>query len=431
MGRAHRLTATSLLLFAAVLLLYLANGRVLGGGDTLPTRYLPFSILRHHSFALDPFPFLYGEAARQSAILDGIPYFLRHRMGRYVSAYPAAPAVLALPVYAGPVLAGVPAETWAPTLEKLSAAVITALSVVLLFWALIGLVSRAWALGIALIYAFGTSSWSVSSQALWQHGPSQLFVALLLVCLVRGLDDERFLGPAAFAMSAATVMRSTDLFMVLPVAAYLVWTHPRLTPRLALWALPPVLALQLYNLVYFGSFVGGFANTAAPAWAFFVQVPLREGLSGLLVSPSRGLFVYSPVLLFSVAGLSWIVLRGPALFRSLAVGVIATLLVVGHWFLWWGGQSWGPRLLADTTPVLCFFLYPLTGLLDRRRAMKVAFLVLVGLSVAAHGLGAFVYDGRWESLMNVGRDDRALWSWRRAPLALYARDLAAATRRGL
>src|SRR5437870_9543736 len=160
----------SLLLFLSVVLAYVANGRAIGSGDPLPARYLPFSLLRERNADLDEFPFLYDELARRDfPLLDGIPYFLTRRHGHYLSAYSPGPALLALPVYAGPALAGAPARLWAARLDKLSAAVITALSVIFVFWALAGLVERRWALGIAAIYAFGTSSWSVSSQALWQH----------------------------------------------------------------------------------------------------------------------------------------------------------------------------------------------------------------------------------------------------------------------
>jgi len=39
-------------LFLAVALVYLANGRPIGSGDTLPARFLPFSLLRAHTFDL-------------------------------------------------------------------------------------------------------------------------------------------------------------------------------------------------------------------------------------------------------------------------------------------------------------------------------------------------------------------------------------------
>ena len=49
-----------------------------------------------------------------------------------------------------------------------------------------------------------------------------------------------------------------------------------------------------YNLHIFGRITGGYGNAfGAPFW---------PGLAGLLVSPARGLFVYTPVALFSLLG---------------------------------------------------------------------------------------------------------------------------------
>lgn len=428
----RRPSIVSLLLFLAVVSVYLANGRTIGSGDTLPARYLPYSFLHERNADLDEFPFLYDERAlRNAPVLDGVPYYLHHRQGHYVSAYSPGPAMLALPIYAGPVLAGAPAASWAAPLEKLSAAAITALSVVCLFWALVGLVERGWALGIAVIYAFGTSSWSVSGQALWQHGPSQLFLTLLLLCLVRGMGDERWLIGAGFAASAAAVMRSTDALIGIPVVVWLLYARRHLTLRLLLAALAPLTALLLYNVGSLGSALGPAGRTTAPAWAFFTQSPSVDGLGGVLLSPGRGLFIYSPVLVFSVAGLVWAVRRGPSMCRPLALGVVLILVVVGQWFRWWGGYCWGPRLLADVTPVLCFFLYPLTAALDRRRVIKATFVLLAALSVAAHGLGAFFYDSRWDTAADVDRNPASLWSWREGPLVFYGREAAAAAGRVL
>jgi len=421
-----RLTASSLSLFVAVSLVYLANGRPIDSADTLPARYLPFSLLRAHTFDLGAFSFLYDEkAVRTYAVLDGIPYFLRYQNGHYLSAYAPGSAILALPVYALPVLLGMrPGSPWVPSLEKLSATLITALSVVVLYWALGALVSPGWAMMIAAIYAFGTSSWSVSSQALWQHGPSQFFVALLLYCLTRGMTNERFLVYAGFAMTAAAVMRPTNLLLVLPVAVWVVYTHRHLTLRFILFALPPAAALLLYNLVYFGTVGGGSGNSVAPTWAFFAQIPLREGLAGLLVSPSRGLFVFSPVLLFSLFGFACIWRRGPSPFKALTVGVGLVQKLVGKWFLRWGGYTWGPRLLADTTPIFSFLLYPLADTLRRHRLLKGVFALFVAVSIGIHALGAFSYDGRWDSAANVGHDDSPLWSWKDGPLVFYGRGVA-------
>src|SRR5262245_39198374 len=128
----------SLLLFLGALGGYLANGRVIGSGDTLPARYLPWSMIERQTLDLDPFAALYDEQARRAfPLLDGVPYYLREERGHYRSAYPVGPAVTALPVYAVPVLLGArPDSAWPGRLEKLSAAIITALSVAVLHKAL-------------------------------------------------------------------------------------------------------------------------------------------------------------------------------------------------------------------------------------------------------------------------------------------------------
>jgi hypothetical protein len=419
----RRLGVASLLLFLAVLIAYLANGRTIGAGDTLPAAYLPWSLIREGNFDLDEFPILHDETARRIyPLLDGIPYYLQYRNGHYLSAYTPGPGVLALPVYLVPVMLGVKADSaWAAYLEKLSAAIITALSVVFLYWALLGVTTRGWALVIALVYALGTSSLSMSSQALWQHGPSQLCLSLALYFLVRGLAEDRFLGYAGLPMAAAVVMRSTDLLLVLPVAAWIVWAHRRRALTLVLWALPPAVALAVYYAVYFGTPDHGPGHTTAPVWALFAGMPLREGLPGLLLSPSRGLFVYSPVLLFSVAGMIAVWRRGPALWRALSLGPPMVVLLISKWIIWWGGHSWGPRLLADLDPILCFFLYPVFSCLDRRRLVKAVFVALALWSVAAHALGAWLYDRHWDALAAEGSQAR-LWPWSGSPLAFYGRE---------
>jgi hypothetical protein len=421
--RGRTTTAALLSLFVVALAGYLANGRTLGAGDTLPAAYLPWSLLRHGTFDLREFRDLYeGAAARDFPRLDGMPYYLQPRNGHVLSAYGPWAGVLATPVYAPFVLSGVaPDPLWAARLEKLAASIMTALSAVVLCQALARVTTLGWALVIALVYAFGTSSLSVSSQGLWQHGPSQLFLAMTLYCLARGRDDERFLGVAGLPMAAAVALRATDLLLVLPAAAWIVVTRPRARARLVAWALVPTVAVLAYHAAYVGLSDHGLGGTSAPLWALFVQTPPAEGYLGVLVSPSRGLFVYSPVLALSLVGMVRAWRHGPAFARALALGPPLAVLVIGRWVTWWGGHSWGPRLLADLAPILCFLLYPLVPLLERRRLLKVLFVVLSLWSVGAHSLGAWLYDRRWDAVVTTDRYAR-LGHWDESPLAFYGRE---------
>ena len=71
-------------------------------------------------------------------------------------------------------------------MEKLAASLLAALASVLMFL-LLRREGNPWALPLALAFAFGTNTWMISSQALWQHGPGSCWSrsALLLARAAR------------------------------------------------------------------------------------------------------------------------------------------------------------------------------------------------------------------------------------------------------
>jgi hypothetical protein len=418
------------ILFSILLLIYLANGRTLWSTDTLAARFLPLSILREGNFDLNEFlsldpqgdHFLPGGHPVKG---QGVPIYLTLVKGRHVSIYPVGGSLLALPFYLPSAIGPVSSQSLFPEqLEKVSAATLTALSAVLLNFALRRLTSRAFALLITVVYALGTSSLSVSSQALWQHGPSQLTLSAALYCLVRGRSEPRWVGLAGFPLALAIVCRPTDVIIALALAAYVCIHHRSAVGTLMFTGLPPALFQLWYNATYFANPLW----TQVPLLGLWTT-PLWEGLSGILLSPSRGLFVYSPILLLSMLGigLAW-QRNGDPLLRYASVGVLLTILLYGKWAMWWGGSSYGPRLLADVTPVLALALYPLKDVLRRNLACQGVFVIFVLWSISAHAVGAFWDDNRWNQMFHhdAGAFRQRLWSWTdnqlvNAPKDIYTR----------
>ena len=248
------------------MILYLANGVTKWSGDTVPARYLPLSILREGNFDLNEFEFLYAQ---------GIPYYLRHLNSRYVSYYPVGPAIAALPFYLIPALGGVPpTDKLIEDLEKLAAASIVALSACILYLVLRRLASRRVSLLLTVIYALGTSSFSVSSQALWQHGPSQLALTIGLYSLIRGRKEPVWIGLAGFSLAFAIICRPTDLLLILPLSAYVMLYHRPQMGKFLLGGMLPGLFQLWYNYAYFGD------PFFQPYDISFWSTPLMEGLGG-------------------------------------------------------------------------------------------------------------------------------------------------------
>ena len=170
-----RRVPSSVLLFVGLWILYNSNLRPIASGDSLPASLIPFSILFDHTVTLDRFgPWLYAHVPYSPGVVKLIG---RH----FYSGYPIGGPLLATPLYL-PLLLVPPLRSWEPgslvalarILEKLAASTIAALSAVVLLALLKRLTSERWAWRLTLVYALATVTWSNSSQALWQHAPSQL-----------------------------------------------------------------------------------------------------------------------------------------------------------------------------------------------------------------------------------------------------------------
>lgn len=419
-------TRTALLLGLLSLLVYNANLREVSSQDTIPARILPVAVVQEGTLTLDMF-------FRGQPPAAPLPYWVQRANGHYVSSYPLLPGLLALPIYFVPIrLLGGDSWILINVLAKLTASLIAALSVVLVYLAAARLERDAVAVAVALVYALGTSTWSVASQGLWGHGAAALFLAAALACLLHADQRPWLLDAAGFAIGLMLAARSITVFAAAALFACAVRRDLRRGVRALAWcavALGPFLA---YNLWTFGSLEGGYARMhadfQADGFSGTWTTPPWQGLAGLLVSPSRGLFVYSPILLVAALGL------GPALRRSrdrwvfgcLAAGLAVTLLVLSTYSVWFAGASFGPRLLTDFLPAVALFLAPAWRELEGRGSLKVVATLLFAVSVGVQAIGAFYYPSPreldWNSSPRAVPLTERLWDWKDTQLARLLRN---------
>lgn len=380
--------------------------RYVGSGDTVPAELLPIRILEHGTLTF-PAP----ASARP-------PYWFHPGPHGLVSSYPILPGLVNVPAYAAARAAGIGLETHERFLSHVTAALCSVLSVFFVYLVLERLLrTPSRALGFALLYAFGTEVWSMASRGLFQHGPALMFLSAGLYALLR--DDARTDLAAGGLLCLAVLTRSTSALLVAPLVVWAARAAPRRLFALAAGAAVPALLHAAYAWRYWGSPF----SLAQPVTAAGFTGNAQEGLSGLLVSPSRGLFVFSPVFLFAIPAAVRAFRRsaGPhaPLVRALVVGTLLTVGLYSRWSNWWGGHSFGYRLLAELA-------LPLTILIawdwDRIRTSRPAcalFVVTAAISVVVHGLGSAEYPSRFND--DIDREPERLWDVRDSELAMCAR----------
>jgi hypothetical protein len=416
----------------------------------MPARYLPLILWHNRTLGLDANARLVAHghsmipdwnrnrtAGAAGNINGNVNYFepwaywmVRTRQNQLASLYPVVTPLLVAPLYF-PAVIWLNAHGWqqpridrvAVLMEKISASFLASIASVLMFLVLRRDCTR-WSLPLALVFAFGTNTWMISSQALWQHGSGELLIALSLLLVVPGERAPAsrmrtaLLGAVCVFMAAN---RPPDALIAGAIVLYVIFNSGRSAfwnsgcgavlsrGRSALWlvagAIVPLAALLYYNLNFIGNVAGGYG--LAPH-SKFVRLNL-SGMAGLLVSPARGLLVFSPFLVFIPVGLIQR-LRAPGS-RGLAVAL--SLAVAAQFILysqadWRAGVSWGPRWLTDPLPILVWMLAPIPvvlrpvtrGLLSL--TITAAMTATMVASVAVQTVGAFWYTGASDARIFAG-----------------------------
>jgi hypothetical protein len=210
---------------------------------------------------------------------------------------------------------------------------------------------------------------------------------------------------AGLALGLGAVVRQTTAILVPFVAA----GRARATLLAIVGAAIGLIPLLAYNALAFGNPLEQGYGTKP-----FDTSPIA-GLYGLLLSPSRGLFVYEPYIAFAFASVA-LLGRGLVDRRLYALTFAwgATAMLYATYAEWWGGRVFGPRFLDDLAPVLFALLaWGIGHGLLARRAARAVFWICAAWSLLIFQAAALVYDQNTWDLRptNINVDPSRLLDW--------------------
>jgi len=359
----------------------------------------------------------------------GLPYQLRKIRGHIYYIYPPGSSLLSIPFVAlirplgvSPVASDGGYDRYAERrIQRIVAALVMAGFTGLVFASARLALPASWSLWLSLAVALGTQVWSTASRGLWSH----TWELLLLGIAVHHLLSNAMRGSRISGMLLSTVLawayftRPTAATSIAGVAVYLLLWKREARCTFIAGLLGWLGLLAAYSWAHFGTLLPGYFHPGRLGVG-----NLLEGLLGNLFSPSRGLFVYVPSLVF----IGYALLRYHALLRQRALLVLAAAVISAHWVaasanpMWWGGYCYGPRMMIDVLPWQALLaIAALRAWRDARETIaprrlrwerRVAAAALA-LAVAAQAGGALSSRGmRWNTYpQSVDEQPSRVWDW--------------------
>jgi hypothetical protein len=272
---------------------------------------------------------------------------------------------------------------------------------------------------------------------MWQHGPSLLFLAIAVLCCQRLLRESDVDTPGlrwiaaclGAAVAASFTCRPTNAVVVVGFTAFVALYLRKHIRRFLVGALAIAMPWTLVNITAYGTVLPDYYQ----AGKLKLHDDYGQALATNLVSPARGLLLFSPIVLLAVFGVVQrnrdVVRDGLLTFDRLMLGLALAYLLAssGPPENWWGGHSFGPRFMSDTlvffaaaaTPTVATLMQrsPANERSAARNLAPAAAIVLLAWSVLVNAQGGAMRSTLcWNGEPNIDANTSRLWDFERSQM---------------
>ena len=402
--------------------------------DSAYTMLFAENLLRHGGFSVSPevLPQLQGldeEKLKQPGVL---PYQFVSRHGRLYYFFPPGSTILSLPFAVLFNLGGLStldanghydfaAER---RMQHRLAPLLMAVLCSMTFLTARLILPLGWSVLVTVAAALGTPIWSSASRAVMADTWGVCLLGFVIWMIVRAETGQGRLRPILLAtlLSWLYFAKPTYSVSIMAITVYILLYHRRIL-------LPYVLTGGLW-LSVFVAWSRHHFDSWLPAYYSATRLQFleaRDALPGVFFSPSRGIFVFVPLLWF----VGYLLVRywrwqrwRRFVWMSLAIFAAHMVVLIGN-VPWNHGHSYGPRLTVAVIPWLVLLgVIALDARLrsraqtavESRARWRIEFAIgaiLLFLSISIHAVGAFSSKAvEWNvKPTNVDFDPPRVWDW--------------------
>jgi Dolichyl-phosphate-mannose-protein mannosyltransferase len=377
--------------------------------DPRGTTLVAESILKRGTIKLDDY---------DQKHLSTYPGQLYKHKGHTYYLFPLGSSIASIPLVAAANAMGMEMTASDSHVQRFMASLVSALMIFFLYRLARVFFTPFNAMLAAALFWFGTSLASTGATALWSHDLATLFALIAIYLAVKDSLSEHSRNWAwiGLCLFLAYFCRPT-LSLLSPFLLLFLFARHKLAALKAGLITATLLALFVaFSYHEFGQFLPRYYLPKRVARA----PHFSTALYGNLLSPARGLLVFTPFLLAA-----WLCAKREAetfrlnwLWWGIGLGwPLAHLVVVSRFPHWWAGYSYGPRFMMDVLPglfLLTLRAWPAT--LDTTR-LKVGATVLAltaVFSVYVHTYQGLYnrYTNRWNSEPSIDRNPQYLFDWK-------------------
>jgi hypothetical protein len=265
----------------------------------------------------------------------------------------------------------------------------------------------------SILIFFGTLVGPTMSGAFWSLDCEIVLIAAVISALYSDTESRPALrgGALGFILFLGFLCRPTFSPVILGTFVYLAICNPRKLSGAATVSALLLLSFIVFSSIHFGTYLPPYYLATRLTTATW-----RIAAEALLGSPSRSIFIFSPVLTL----VPFALYRGMRSNRRHLIAVMAGMILAmflenAFFYKWWAGYSYGPRISSDLTFTACLLILIAVGTVqDRTRkgfAMIAAMLLVIGLPMNVAGI--FCRATRlWNIYPNIDEHPELVWDWR-------------------
>lgn len=248
-----------------------------------------------------------------------------------------------------------------------------------------------------------------------------LTISFLCLICYRQTQASKFIIYCFLALGFALITRVSMVLPIFAACVYLFISHQAsITQKLrnlilaGVTLIPFAIWQSWYNFLRTGIFYKSPVQTSVYAGNNALDGNIFVGLSGLLFSPGKSIFIYAPLILISIFLFRRFARQYPKEAIYTSILAIFWLLLHARLRSWYGAAGWGPRHLITILPIIFLPFAVNLEYIWSKISLKITTIILAGFGFIL-GLSSIISNWHFRMMYaierNLGDDQNFIWGW--------------------